>query len=258
VKTRYVRYGLQTAILASLVYLALGGGRRSFEAFCPFGGAESLWGLFRTGEFSCALGPLNLSMFIAVVGLALVAKKAFCGWACPIGYLGELASRLSGMTWRNRPQVGHRANGLLKLLRYAALGLALFFTYRLGELVLRGFDPFYVIFSGFGHGTFGWITYATTGAIIVGAFIVPMFFCRYLCPMGATFDPLSRLGLIKIVRNDELCTQCEDCGRACPHDIKPFEVERVSHRDCTNCLECMDSCPVEGSLKLNATLWSRS
>ena len=32
---------------------------------------------------------------------------------------------------------------------------------------------------------------------------MPMFFCRYLCPLGATLDPLSRLGLIKIVRDDE-------------------------------------------------------
>jgi NapH/MauN family ferredoxin-type protein len=253
-KTRYLRYGLMTIILGLVVYLALGFGKRSFETFCPFGGMESLWGLFRAGEFSCALGPLNLSMLIAALILALVAKKAFCGWACPIGFLSELMGRFGGIAWKSRPEINPKANGWLKLLRYVVLILSLYFTYKLGELILRGFDPFYVIFSGFGHGTLGWITWLTLAVIVIGAFFIPMFFCRYLCPLGATFDPVSRLGVIKIVRDQNLCTECGDCGAACPHAIKPHEMIKVRHRDCTNCLECVDACQVEGSLNVKATL----
>jgi polyferredoxin len=256
-KTRTLRYSLLSLVLLSLVYLALGKGSRSFEAFCPFGGAESLWGLFRQGEFSCALGPLNLSMFIAVLALALVAKKVFCGWACPIGFLGELFGKLGNLVRRDRFAVGPRLNGGLKLLRYVALALSLAFTYKLGELVLRGFDPFYVLFSGMGHGTIGWITWATTGVIAAGALVVPMFFCRYLCPLGACFDPFSKLGLVKIFRNEASCTGCGDCGRACPQDLRPDEAVALSHRDCTNCLDCVDACPVEGSLGLRASLGGR-
>ncbi|MFH1681027.1 MAG: 4Fe-4S binding protein [Candidatus Eisenbacteria bacterium] len=253
-KTRYLRYGLMGAVLVSVIYLALGFGSRSFEAYCPFGGMESLWGLWRTGEFSCALGPLNLSMFLAVLVLALAAKKAFCGWACPIGFLGELTGRLGGLFRPGRRRPNPRINDRLKLLRYAALVASLYFTYKLGELVLRGFDPFYAVFSGFGHGTLGWITYATLGAILAGSLVVPMFFCRYLCPLGATFDPISRLGFVKIVRDSDLCTACADCGAACPHDIRPYETKTVRDRDCTNCLECIDACPVKGALNLRATL----
>jgi polyferredoxin len=253
-KTRILRYAMLTLVLGAVVYLALGYGRRSFEAYCPFGGMESLWGLFRTGEFSCALGPLNLSMLVALLGLTLVAKKAFCGWACPIGFLGELASRAGGAVWKRRPAPARTVNHRLKLLRYAALAVTLYFTYKLGELVLRGFDPFYIIFSGVGHGTFGWITYGTFGVLVAGAFVVPMFFCRYLCPLGATFDPLGRLGLIKVVRDAELCTACGNCGRACPHGIHPHETDSVRDRDCTNCLECVDACPVKGTLRLEARL----
>jgi hypothetical protein len=63
-KSRYIRYLLMASVLASVVCLALGDGSRSFEAYCPFGGVESLWGLLTTGEFSCALGPLNLSLMV--------------------------------------------------------------------------------------------------------------------------------------------------------------------------------------------------
>ena len=242
-------------MLAVVIFAALGWGKRSFEAYCPFGGMESLWGLLQQGEFSCALGPLNLSMLIAVLLLALLAKKAFCGWACPIGFLGEILNRLGGSVYPTRPLPGKKLNGGLKLLRYPVLLLALFFTYNTGELILRGYDPFYAIFSGFtGHGTLGWITITVTIGIVLGGLIVPMFFCRYLCPLGAVFDPFSRLGLLKIVRRKDSCTACGECALSCPQGLAPNQMLKIRHRDCTNCLECLDACPEDNTLELRLTL----
>ena len=252
-KSRHIRYTLLTVFLGLVIYLALGFGDRSFEAFCPFGGMESLWGLFNEGRFTCALGPLNISILIALLVLALVAKKAFCGWVCPIGFIGELLDRVGSKIFPKHPQVGRRLNEWLKLLRYVVLFVALFFTYRTGELILRGYDPFYAIFSGFGHGTLGWITYITLGIIVIGWLLISMFFCRYLCPLGATFDPFARLGLIKVNRNGELCTECGTCNSACPHNITISEARIIRHRDCTNCLECIDACPEENVLNLRIT-----
>jgi polyferredoxin len=251
---RFVRYGLMTIILALVTALALGYGTRSFEAYCPFGGAESLWGLVTAGEFSCALGPLNLSLMLAIIGLVIISKKTFCGWACPIGFLGELSARLSGFLWKRRPKVPERANVLAKLLRYVVLVVALYFTYKTGELVLRGYDPFYLIFSGIGHGSVGAISIAVLVFLVAGALVVPMFFCRYLCPLTAVFDPFSRFGLIKIVRNESTCTSCGKCSLACPHDIPVQRLPVVRQRDCTNCLECVVSCPEKGVLELRAKL----
>ncbi|MEW5702158.1 MAG: 4Fe-4S binding protein [Candidatus Zixiibacteriota bacterium] len=253
-RTRYIRYGLLTVIVGLVVYLALGLGTRSFETFCPFGGMESLWGLYTAGEFSCALGPLNLSLLLAVLVLALVAKKAFCGWACPIGFLGELCGRLGRtVTGRSASPTAGLDRGM-RLLRYVVLAMSLYFTYKTGELILRGYDPFYLIFSGIGHGSAGVISWAVLAVILVGALVIPMFFCRYLCPLGAVFDPFSRLGLIKVVRNDETCTACGNCQSACPHDIPVHTLSRVRHRDCTNCLECIDACPERNVLSLRTTL----
>jgi polyferredoxin len=254
VKTRYIRYGIATVVLGLATYLALGFGARSFEDYCPFGGAESLWGLIKDREFSCALGPLNLSLMLSLIGLVILTKKSFCGWACPIGFLGELSSRFGGLLWKKRPRPPRKTNGLLKLFRYVVLVIALFYTYRLGELVLRGYDPFYLIFSGFGHGSAGMISLIVLVILIVGAFVVPMFFCRYLCPLGAVFDPFSRIGFIKINRNDSTCTSCGNCNDACPHDIPVMTLAKVRHRDCTNCLECMDACPEKDTLLIRAGL----
>ncbi len=250
IKNRYIRYSLLATIFGLVVYHSFGYGSRSFEAYCPFGGVESLWGLLTSGEFSCALGPLNLSMMIALLVLTLVAKKAFCSWACPIGFLEELAARLGGRVWKRRPAVPARLDGRLKLLRYAVLALSLFFTYRLGELVLRGYDPFYLIFSGLGHGSGGLISAVVLGFIALGALVVPMLFCRYLCPMGAVLDPFSRWGLARLWRDETKCSACGRCSRACPQGIAVQHLCWVRHRDCTNCLECVDACQEKDALQL--------
>ena len=253
-KIRYIRYGILTVITGMIVYVALGYGDRSFEAFCPFGGAEAMWGLLASGEFTCALGPLNLSLFIAAIVLALIAKKSFCGWACPIGFLSEIFGRLGAYPLKGRCTPKPKVNASLKILRYVVLVGFLFLTYKTGELVLRGYDPFYLIFSGFGHGTLGWISYVTLGALIVGAILIPMFFCRYLCPLGAVFDPFSLLGVVRIKRNHDTCTDCIECDLACPHDIPVSQLYTVRARDCTNCLECIEACPEAGVLTLQANL----
>ena len=92
------------------------------------------------------------------------------------------------------------------------------------------------------------------GVIILGALVIPMMFCRYLCPMGAVFDPFSRLGVIKIVRNESTCTSCGKCSKACVQDIPVQTVRVVRDRDCTNCLECIDACPEKETLQLRAGL----
>lgn len=251
---RILRYSLLSVITALVVYLSLGYGTRSFEAFCPFGGAESLWGLVTAGEFSCALGPLNLSLFIGVIGLTLVAKKSFCGWACPIGFFGELLGKLGAKFTKGKLVPGDRLDQWLRLLRYPVLIVSLYFTYKLGELVLRGYDPFYLIFSGVGHGSVGWISYTVLAVLTVGAVLIPMFFCRYLCPLGAVLDPFSRIGLLKIHRDAQTCTNCGHCQLACPQNIPVHALVQVTNRDCTNCLECVDVCPDKDVLTLRAGL----
>jgi polyferredoxin len=183
-----------------------------------------------------------------------LSKKSFCGWACPIGFLGELGARLGGKIWKKRPPISTKTNGRLKLLRYLVLAVSLYFTFRTGELILRGYDPFYLIFSNFGHGSLGIISVAALTITAIGALIIPMMFCRYLCPLGAVFDPFSRIGIVKIRRDETTCTSCGECSKACLYDIPVEKLTRVRHRDCTNCLECIDACPEKNTLRIEAGL----
>jgi len=252
-KTRVIRWGVLTIFLGTITWYALGYGSRSFENLCPFGGVASLYGLFQDGEFTCALGPANFSLFLAVIALTLIAKRAFCGWVCPLGFISELVFRFrEKITGKRIKKIPTKVNSWLKPLRYIVLVVVLYYTWHTGDLIFRGYDPFYAIFSGFGHGTLGWITWAVLAIFAIGSWFIPMFFCRYFCPLAAVMDPLSLIGLIKVSRNPETCIDCEKCHKVCPHDLHPDTVNVLRHSDCTNCLECIDACPVKECMSLKA------
>lgn len=241
---------MQLFFLGAITYLALGWGSTGFEAFCPFGGVEALYGLFTTRNFTCALAPLNLSIFLAVVVLTIITKRTFCGWVCPLGSIAEWIARLADKIWEKRPQIPQSADRYLRLLRYPVLAIILYYTYMIGDLAYRGYDPFYIIFSGMGHGTLGWISIGTIAIFVVGSFFQRMFFCLYLCPLAAVLDPFSKIGLMRIRRNIETCTDCTLCNKRCHFGLEPMAMHKVSHRDCVNCLECVEACPVEGCLEI--------
>ncbi|MBU1317924.1 MAG: 4Fe-4S binding protein [candidate division Zixibacteria bacterium] len=249
---RYLRYAIQIFFLGAITYVALGFGSNGFEAFCPFGGVEALYGLFTTSNFTCALAPLNLSIFLGVIGLTIITKRSFCGWVCPIGTINEWISRLGDKVWPKRPRIPASADRYLRLLRYPVLAVVLYFTYRIGDLVFRGYDPFYIIFSGLGHGTLGYVSYAVMGAFVIGAFFQPMFFCRYFCPLAAALDPFSKIGLMRVSRNKETCIDCTICNQKCHFGLEPMVANKVTHRDCVNCLECVEACPVDNCLEVKA------
>ncbi|NOQ95832.1 MAG: 4Fe-4S binding protein, partial [Desulfobacterales bacterium] len=69
----------------------------AFDAFCPFGGIETLWLYLTTGQTMITTNLLNFSILLGVLGVSLLAGRAFCGWMCPVGTLQDL---LAGLTRR--------------------------------------------------------------------------------------------------------------------------------------------------------------
>jgi len=118
------------------------------------------------------------------------------------------------------------------------------------DLGFRKFDPFYILFTWGGHETAAFSFYIVIG-VLAAAIFVPMLWCRYLCPLGAMLDPFSRAGALRVRRNVGTCTDCGACDAVCPHAIPVSKVEEVTARNCTNCLECVEECPVDGALELS-------
>lgn len=220
--------------------------RGDAERWCPFGGVEALYTYATAGSMTCSLGVSNFYILGALLLLTLLLRRAFCGYMCPLGAVFEglqAGARRLGM----RPlTVPYRLDRALALLKYAVLAIILYFTWTIGELVFRGYDPCYALISR--HGTdITWWAYVISGVFVLASLLILVPFCRWFCPLAAVFAPFSRLGLTRVKRSDETCVDCGVCNRACPMGIQVDKLAQVTAARCTSCLDCIAACPRKDS-----------
>jgi len=121
------------ALFAGARHLWLGSGPAgapSFDAYCPFGGVETLFQFITAGAFVRKLHPSNLVVLAATLATALLMGRAFCGWICPLGtvqeWLAQLAQKLTGGRKAWLPiQPPPAVDRPLRVLKYAVLGWVL-------------------------------------------------------------------------------------------------------------------------------------
>ena len=136
------------------------------ELWCPMGGVESLYSYIHDGSTPCSIGVSNFFILAGVLAATLLMRRCFCSYACPIGTISEwlhvLACRLKIRTVSIPEQIDRP----LRLLKYVVLFVILYFTYKTGELVFRGYDPCYALIGRHGEDITIW-AYVICGIIIV-------------------------------------------------------------------------------------------
>ncbi len=235
------------------------------EAVCPFGGLETLATYLTTGAFVPHVHAANVVLAVAVLLLAVLARGAFCGWVCPLGFLQDLVAGASAAVQRRVP-AAHRATRALRakasplaildrplrLTKYAVLVWALWGAAAFGVMVFRDVDPWIALLDiGTASAGFGMAVLAVT---LVGALVVDRPWCRYACPLGAANGLLARLSPVRLERSESACVNCNLCTRSCPMGIDVAKATRITSPDCIGCLECVEACPRAGALELHVGL----
>jgi polyferredoxin len=96
-------------------------------------------------------------------------------------------------------------------------------------------------------------------ALFVLSFIIPYFWCRYLCPYGALLGLFSFISPLKIRRSIPDCTSCGKCAAVCPAFLPVDQKKSISSPECTGCLECVVSCPKKMALGFKVPgFWQKS
>ena len=232
------------------------------EAFCPFGGLETLYKYLTSGgTFISHTHLSNLVILIAVLTVALLLRSAFCGWICPLGFLQDLVSNLSSVLQKRIPGLRRGITSLkkrgarlawldhyLRYTKYLVLIWAVSGAIYFGFMVFRDYDPWSALLN------IAEFSY-TPGIIILGLILVASFFierpwCRYACPLGAASGLIGKLSPIYLKREESACTSCKICTQTCPMGIEIHNAKTIKSVDCNTCLECVGSCPRNGALEV--------
>ena len=89
-------------------------------------------------------------------------------------------------------------------------------------------------------------------AIVLLNRLRPRFWCRFLCPLGALLGLLSRFSFLRLVVDENKCTDCLACSRNCEGACEPQSTESWVRSECLPCWTCVEVCPTEAiSIKLS-------
>jgi polyferredoxin len=223
------------------------------DALCPFGGIESAITVIATGTMLERVAWSSFILLLAVLVVALVFRRSFCGHICPLGALQELAARLGRGVLGRRLTIPAAADRPLRYLKYAVLVVFVALSVVLGKLAIRPYDPWAAwnhligadLFTGFLVG------FIVLVASLLGSLLFDRFFCKYLCPMGAFLALLRPIGWFRVRRNEATCTHCYACDKACPVNIRVEATDQVRSLECIDCNLCVNACPVPDTLTLN-------
>lgn len=189
-----------------------------------------------------------ISIFTII--LTLLFGRIYCGWICPFGSLHQFIS------WLFHRNENYKKLNLYKAFYKTKYYILIFFLIScILSLNLEGFlEPnsfFYrsiissiypIIFSNFIKSTYsyGWFLGILFFFILSLNFLIPRFWCRVICPLGALLGIFSFSPLFKIEKKNG-CTGCLKCIKSCQGGDEPYKEHY--HRECIVCLNCLNECP---------------
>ncbi|MDO9679925.1 MAG: 4Fe-4S binding protein [Bacteroidales bacterium] len=181
-----IQWGTLVAIIIILTKM-FGNETADPEAYCPFGGIQTLATYLVAGSMACSMTATQIMMGIVLAIGVVLFSKLFCGYLCPLGWATEQLAKL-----RKKLKVkeivinyGTIADKLLRLVKYALLFWIFYTTVSSSELFCKNFDPYYAAATGFKGELTMWMAILAIAVFILGNFFIKMFWCKYLCPLGA-------------------------------------------------------------------------
>jgi polyferredoxin len=224
----------------------------SVEAFLPISALLGLKRLLLTGIWD-EIHPAGLAIFLSALILALLLRKGFCGWICPIGFISNVLEKLgrklgAGFSlprWLDYPLLGIKYL-LLSFFGYVILwkmnvaSIEAFLSSRY-NLVSDAKMLLFFLYPSL-------LTLQVLGFLIVISLAVRNFWCRYLCPYGALLGLSAIFSPVQVKRSAPLCIDCGRCDRICPASIKVSQNATIRHPECIGCMECVEVCPQKNCL----------
>lgn len=188
------KYLLQWGVLVALAAFLLIPGKNPAnpEAYCPMGGLQALTTFFVRGSLPCSMSMVQIVMGIVLAAAVVLFSKLFCGYICPLGTVQDLLVKLRNVIgWKGiEIKSGSIADKILRVIKYALLFWIFYMTATASELFCKNLDPYYAVATGFKGEITLWMSIVTVALVLICGFMINMFWCKYLCPLGAISNSL--------------------------------------------------------------------
>jgi NapH/MauN family ferredoxin-type protein len=251
IKTKLsLRFIMQFVIVAVVFTLAIMHQQFGIEkaapidAYCPFGAVESFFTLLFKGEF---LQRIFTSSFV-LLGIFFIGTlflgKVFCSYFCPLGAIQEWL-RLLGkkIGFKKDIEFPENVDKYLRYLKYVVLLVVVYFSFYLGDLIFRNYDPYNALMHLGQEFDEKVIAYMILVVVVISSFFSKSLWCRYLCPLGAFFGVIKEISFLKIKRDSNSCVNCGLCNSNCPANLKIKTADEIKSADCISCGKCINHCP---------------
>nr|WP_320190724.1 4Fe-4S binding protein [uncultured Desulfobacter sp.] len=228
----------------------------SVDAFLPISALLSLRH-FMAAHTIPAIHPAGLVLFLIICGSALLVRRGFCAWVCPVGLISDYLDRLNAKMFRSPLVIPRWLDLILGAIKYI---LAAFFIFQIFFVMPQaGVDGFLNSSANrFADLKMLWFfTHITPVALAVIVVLVVLslffrrFWCRYLCPYGALLGVIGLFSPARVHRNPDRCIGCKKCDRYCPGLIGVSHQTTVRSPECLACLNCVSHCPEKGALSFS-------
>ncbi|QDE30134.1 4Fe-4S binding protein [Shewanella polaris] len=231
------------------------------DAFLPIAGGIELKAILTLGLWD-QNHPAAVVMLCVVLLTGLICKRAFCGWACPLGLAGEylyklrkrfIPAELMPPAWLDWP---------LRMLKYLLLAALVYLVFSMPTASLPNYlTGNYHKVADLKMAVFFMMPsmIALIGFSIIFALAAwrRQGFCRYICPYGAMLGIVSFFSPFKIRRDTQHCLietkgmSCDKCTRACPANISVHTQKNIHSDECQACMRCMSACPKKEALQFS-------
>lgn len=215
---------------------------------------------------------------------AITVGKLLCAWACPFGLVQDVVAAL----FNKKPRaLSEKKARQLRDIKWGVLGFTLLWCFVNGSrrataaryaeeegfendyprwtlrdapfstlspaATLFAYVPWLAMWNPsaiIGAGIIAWIKLGLLAGFLVAAATVPRFFCRFVCPMGAVFEPFTKFKALKIRRDKNLTASgfnsiMEKC---CPMGVSQTDANEdspiVAHPNCIHCGRCTAASPL--------------
>ena len=247
------------------VYYVRSGGVSTFiarrpdgiDGFLPISGLMGSASWFK-GESINSIHPAAVVVFVTVLAGALLLRRSFCSWICPVAVVSEISWKSGYKIFLKNPRPPRWLDIILRGLKYL---LMVFFIYSifiamsaraLQEFILSDFHKiadvrllnFFIHISPFALGVI----------LILLALSVLLRnpFCRYLCPYGALLGLIAMLSPMRVTRDTDRCISCGSCSQVCPSYIDVMHKHSVNSPECVGCWRCISHCRFNEALSIRA------